>query len=45
VEEQFFAKCLGGRAEPIGNALKGSTVQVETGADEIPGLREALGPK
>lgn len=27
--EQFLAKCLGGRAEPIGNALNGSTVQVQ----------------
>lgn len=40
--EQFLAKCLGGRAEPIGAAFKGSTASVEAGADEIPGLREAL---
>jgi dipeptidyl aminopeptidase/acylaminoacyl peptidase len=45
VEEQFFAKCLGGRAEPIGRAFNGSTLKVEAGAEEIPGLREALEAK
>jgi dipeptidyl aminopeptidase/acylaminoacyl peptidase len=40
--EQFLAKCLGGRAEPIGNALKGSSVRAEEGADLISGLSAAL---
>jgi dipeptidyl aminopeptidase/acylaminoacyl peptidase len=40
--EQFLAKCLGGRAEPIGAALKGSSVRVEEGVDRIDGLSAAL---
>jgi dipeptidyl aminopeptidase/acylaminoacyl peptidase len=42
VAENFLAKCLGGRAEPIGDALKASTAQVPHGADYAPGLAEAL---
>ena len=43
VAEQFLAKCLGGRAEPIiAETLSGSSVVVRDGADEIPGLKEAL---
>ena len=38
VTEQFLAKCLGGRAEPIGDALQGSTVAVKAGADLVPEL-------
>jgi hypothetical protein len=39
IEEQFLAKCLGGRAEPITvTDLKGSSVQVLEGADHIDGL-------
>jgi dipeptidyl aminopeptidase/acylaminoacyl peptidase len=45
VAENFLAKCLGGRAEPIGNALKGSTAKVEHGAEYAPGLKEALALK
>jgi dipeptidyl aminopeptidase/acylaminoacyl peptidase len=45
VAENFLAKCLGGRAEPIGTALKGSTAKVEHGAEYAPGLREALEAK
>ena len=40
--EQFLAKCLGGRAAPLGNSLAGSSLIVEAGADYIPGLTEAL---
>ncbi|MDJ0278282.1 S9 family peptidase [Sphingomonas sp. 2R-10] len=32
VAENFLAKCLGGRAEPIGGALAASTAQVREGA-------------
>ena len=39
IGEQFLAQCLGGRAEPIGDALKGSTGTVKTGAELIAGLR------
>lgn len=43
VAENFLAKCLGGRAEPIGGALKASTAQVPHGAEHAPGLSAALG--
>jgi dipeptidyl aminopeptidase/acylaminoacyl peptidase len=42
VAEQFLAKNLGGRAEPIGEALKASTAKVPHGAEFTPGLKEAL---
>lgn len=29
IAEKFLSKCLGGRAEPIGNALNGSTVSFQ----------------
>ena len=45
ITENFLAKCLGGRAEPIGTALKGSTAKVEHGAEYAPGLSEALALK
>jgi len=41
-EENFLATCLGGRAEPIGDALKGSTAQVPQGAQYAAGLAETL---
>lgn len=42
VAEQFLAKNLGGRAEPIGDALKQSTAKVQHGAEFVPGLPDAL---
>ena len=42
VMEGFLAECLGGRAEPIGDAFEGSTVQVLHGADYVDGLAEAV---
>ncbi|NVM75694.1 dipeptidyl aminopeptidase/acylaminoacyl peptidase [Duganella sp. SG902] len=42
VTENFLAKCLGGRAEAIGGALKASTAQVKHGAEFAPGVAEAL---
>jgi dipeptidyl aminopeptidase/acylaminoacyl peptidase len=45
VAENFLAKCLGGRAEPIGATLKASTAQVQHGAEFAPGLKEALASK
>ena len=45
VAENFLAKCLGGRAEPIGDALKASTAEVRHGAEYAPGLKEAMGTK
>jgi dipeptidyl aminopeptidase/acylaminoacyl peptidase len=40
--EAFLGKCLGGRIEPIGDALKGSSAQVLDGAEFIPGLVKAM---
>lgn len=42
IAEAFLAQCLGGRHEPIGEALLGSSVQVLEGADGVPGLSAAL---
>jgi dipeptidyl aminopeptidase/acylaminoacyl peptidase len=42
VAEGFLAQCLGGRAEPIGDDLAGSSISVPTGAEFVPGLAEAL---
>jgi dipeptidyl aminopeptidase/acylaminoacyl peptidase len=42
IAEQFLVACLGGRAEPIGDALAPSSVEVRHGAEFAPGLSEAL---
>src|SRR5205085_11355257 len=42
IAENFLASCLGGRAEPIGDAVKASTAQVKHGAEFAPGLKEAV---
>jgi len=42
VTEGFLGTCLGGRIEPIGSDLEGSTLQVPVGQDLIPGLAAAL---
>jgi dipeptidyl aminopeptidase/acylaminoacyl peptidase len=42
VTESFLKTCLGGRAEPIGEAVRGSTAEVRSGADFVPGLSAAL---
>ena len=39
VAENFLAGCLGGRAEPIGDALRGSTAEVKAGAEHVRGLK------
>jgi dipeptidyl aminopeptidase/acylaminoacyl peptidase len=38
VTEAFLAKHLGGRYQPLGNDLAGSSLKVETGAELVPGL-------
>ena len=43
VAEAFLAQCLGGRCEPIGDALAGSSITVPEGSEQVPGLAEALG--
>ena len=45
VTENFLANCLGGRAEPIGDGLKGSSIQVLQGADIVNGLQQSLASK
>lgn len=42
VLEAFLAKYLGGRFESINQALKGSSITVQSGTDDIYGLSEAL---
>jgi len=42
IAEGFLHKCLGGRAEPIGNDFAGSSLQVKAGADYVDGLSSAL---
>ena len=42
VAEAFLAEHLGGRYEPIGDDLEGSSVTVPVGAEEVSGLAEAL---
>ena len=43
VAEQFLAEHLGGRAEPIGDDFKGSSIAVPEGAQYVKGVGEALG--
>jgi dipeptidyl aminopeptidase/acylaminoacyl peptidase len=46
VAEDFLAnKCLGGRAEPIGNDFAGASITVPVGAELLPGLTDALSAK
>src|SRR4029078_4693789 len=42
VAENFLQTCLGGRAEPIGDGLKGSSIKVLQGADIVSGLQQSL---
>lgn len=42
VAEAFLSKCLGGRYEPIEDDLKGSSITVPAGTEEVPGLTAAL---
>jgi dipeptidyl aminopeptidase/acylaminoacyl peptidase len=41
VAENFLSTCVGGRAEPIGDALEPSTAEIVEGADFVSGLAEA----
>jgi dipeptidyl aminopeptidase/acylaminoacyl peptidase len=42
VTESFLAEHLGGRYQPIDDDFEGSTIQVPTGADAVPGLGDAI---
>jgi dipeptidyl aminopeptidase/acylaminoacyl peptidase len=41
ITEQFLGKCLGGRAEALGDDVRKSTAKVEQGAELVPGLASA----
>lgn len=43
ITEQFLGKCLGGRAEALGDDVRKSTAKVEEGAGLVPGLAAATG--
>ncbi len=45
IAEAFLARCLQGRFEPIGGDFANSSLQVLTGAAEVPGLVEAIKEK
>ena len=45
IAENFLQPCLGGRAEPIGDALKPSSAQVREGAAQVPGLASLVAAK
>lgn len=42
VTEAFLAEQLGGRFEPVGKDFDGATIEVPEGADQVPGLVDAL---
>jgi len=42
VAESFLGNCLQGRVQPIGNALKDSSIRIQAGATKVPGLQQAL---
>ncbi len=45
VAENFLQPCLGGRAEPIGDALEPSSAEVLEGAANVTGLTQSAGSK
>jgi dipeptidyl aminopeptidase/acylaminoacyl peptidase len=45
VAEGFLATHLGGRAEPVGDDFKGSSIEVPEGAGHVPGILDPLGAK
>ena len=42
IAENFLGRCLGGRAEPIGDSVRASTAQVRGGIEFAPGLKDAM---
>ncbi len=43
IAENFLATCIGGRAEPMGDALAPSSAQIVEGAQHVKGLSATLG--
>lgn len=42
IAENFLAECMGGRAEPLGDALAPASAQIVEGAEHVKGLEAAL---
>ena len=42
VTEAFLAEHLGGRFEPVGGDFDRASIDVQTGAEQVPGLEEAM---
>ena len=42
IMEGFLHSCLGGRFEPLGKSLEGSSLHVEAGSERVPGLAQVL---
>ncbi|WP_448501002.1 S9 family peptidase [Sphingomonas sp.] len=42
ISEGFLSQCLGGRQEPIGDDLNGSSLEVLEGIQHVPGLADAM---
>lgn len=42
ITEAFLAEHLGGRYEPIGDAFEGASLKVPAGAEQVPGLANAI---
>lgn len=45
VAEAFLAEHLGGRFEPVGDDFEASSIHIPVGADDVPGVAEALPPE
>ncbi len=43
ISEAFLAQHIGGRFEPVGDDFRGSTIEAPAGAEQVPGLADALG--
>lgn len=43
--EAFLSRCLGGRYQPFGDDLRGSSIGIKAGADHVPGLTDTLGAR
>jgi dipeptidyl aminopeptidase/acylaminoacyl peptidase len=43
IAENFLSECMGGRAEPLGDALAPASAQIVEGAEHVKGLAAALG--
>lgn len=45
VAEGFLSQCLGGAVQPVGSDFAASTITVPEGAENVPGLKQALAEK